>query len=685
MVSTRFDNLWPWLHMEPEEDPPGFRVGSDAADPILGNTSFGLSNWQPPKSLQRPPWLTTEPQDDPLGFRGGAGIADSTPATTSFGLSNWRPPDSVRQPAEDNADGSLGLFSWRPPHSLDQPSSIGFRMKADGSIDEARTGNANPFDAGVPTFGVDPLQDMEQRLKSQPWWSEASRQAGGYDDALRPRWPWLRAESGHEWPAPNVEADASTQETGTPTFNPLSFAAPPSVQQPAVEDADSDMFVPLSDKTTSLGDLRPAAAGAMATTANAATAGGAPGSQIVAEALSRAAGFAGRVAPAATGAGSAAVGALPLLFIPTNTQSETIDLEDGVRARVSPGQRTVEIERRVGSGLFGTDFGARWERLPVDAEVRVGKDGAATLVIDQGQLRQALSPTEDRDAVTSEMARPPDKDKGDFGPTPGIGHNSGDKPDPNSGEAAEPKNDKAPDPKSDKAPDPKNDKTPDPNDGGKPSIWDHVLASTYKILRSGRQEKSVDEERIDTCRKVMKGIGQPAPDGQYRGPDGRDTAAGVRLGPDMRDPASGLDHYPEQQHLRDGVRGEQELANRIRQLNPKEKIIHFGPAAGAQGPDVMSISEKGEVAFWDSKLRNREQSIPPSRRANPTEESLYNLKDTEKHIMKVVADGTLSKEVAAKALANLITGNFLLCTVGMGQAHQGVVEIVKDGQRTGPL
>ena len=99
----------------------------------------------------------------------------------------------------------------------------------------------------------------------------------------------------------------------------------------------------------------------------------------------------------------------------------------------------------------------------------------------------------------------------------------------------------------------------------------------------------------------------------------------------------------------------------------------------------MTISEKGEVAFWDSKWRNREQSIPPSRRANRTEESLYNLKDTEKHIEKAVADGTLSREAAAKALANLITGNFLLCTVGMGQAHQGVVEIVKDGRRTGPL
>src|SRR5687767_4322951 len=51
--------------------------------------------------------------------------------------------------------------------------------------------------------------------------------------------------------------------------------------------------------------------------------------------------------PALTGAGSAAAGALPFLFIPTNTQSETTDLSDGLRARVRPGQRTVEIERRV--------------------------------------------------------------------------------------------------------------------------------------------------------------------------------------------------------------------------------------------------------------------------------------------------------------------------------------------------
>ena len=189
MVNTQFDNLWPWLRIEPEKDAPGIRVGGDPANSIASDTSFGLSNWQPPRSFQRPPWLTIEPQDDPPGFREGAGM----PASTPFGLSNWRPPDSVR-PAEDNADGSLGLSNWQPPQSIEQQPSFGFRMKPDASIDEARMGTINPFEARVPAFGADPLQDSEQWLRAQPWWSEASRQAGGYNDASRPHWPWRRMQ-----------------------------------------------------------------------------------------------------------------------------------------------------------------------------------------------------------------------------------------------------------------------------------------------------------------------------------------------------------------------------------------------------------------------------------------------------------------------------------------------------------
>lgn len=655
MANTQFDSLWPWLRSGLPEDLSGVRLGGGAADPMLEDASFGLSSWQAPDALLRPPWL--EPEADPGSFGLGTGIVDPNTTTPSFGLSSWRPSASVQQQTGGNADASQGLSNWRPPYSAEQPP-IGFRMRPDGSIDESRAG-FEPFDTGGAAFGGAPPDDTERRAQLQPWWSEISH-------------PWLRADAEHEQPAFD-----GTPEARAPGDSRLPFGAPTVGQRPTLENTASDRAQPLSNATTTRTDLRPAAAGVMAATANAATAGGASGSQIIGEVLSKMAELAGRAAPAVAGAPAAVAGALPLLFIPTNTQSETIDLEDGVRARVSPGQRTVEIERRVGTGLFGTGLGARWERLPVDAEMRVGKDGAATLVIDHGQLRQALNPAEDRDAATSEMARRPDKVK-DRASQPAA-----DMP-PNSGEVLDPGNGRAPASEHDKAPDPRNNKTPGPHHGG-PPLWGHVMALASEILEKGRQAKSVDAERIDACRKVMKEYGQQAPDGQYRGPDGRDTAAGVRLNPNLPDPASGIDYSPERQNLLDGVKGEQELANRIKQLNPKETIIHFGPAAGVQGPDIMSISEKGEVAFWDSKWRNREQSIPPSQRTNRTERSFNNLRNAEQHIQNAVADGTLSKEVAAKAMANLIAQNFLLCTVGTGQAHQGVVEIVKGGERTGPL
>lgn len=614
MVNTQFNTFWPWLRRDSDED----LQGRDATYPVLAGTSLGLSNWQPANSFLRPAWLEREVTSP--SFRIDPDVADSTVASPSHGLWNWRPPENAQQPVAGSADPSQGLSNWRPPSSALQPP-IGFRMRP----------------------------DTELRPDSQSWWSEINT-------------PWLGADSGGEASSFDPPREAETSQS-----NPAASASAPRTD---LVNAASGDLPPLNASPVSVGELHPATTGVVAGTASAATAGGALGSQVIGEAASKIAEIAGRVAPIAGGATSVAAWALPSLVIPTNTQSRTIDLQDGVRARIRPGQRTIEIERRVGSGLFGTGLGASWVRLPVNAEIGVGKDGAETWTIDHDQLRQALLPAESSDASTSEMARPTDKRKdGTSSPPAGIGHNSGEVLDPGNG----------------REPDPKKDKPPAPNNGGGPSIWDHVLASTFEILRTGKQSKSVDEERIDTCRKVMKSVGEPAPDGQYRGPDGRDTKAGVRLGPDMRDPTSGLDHYPEHQHLRDGVKGEQELANRIKQLNPKEKIIHFSPAAGVQGPDIMSISERGEVAFWDSKYRNRQQSIPPSQRANATDRSLGNLSRAEEHIQNAVADGSLSKELAAKALSNLITGNFLLCTVGMGQAHRGVVEIVKDGKRTGPL
>ena len=86
-------------------------------------------------------------------------------------------------------------------------------------------------------------------------------------------------------------------------------------------------------------------------------------------------------------AGPAALAALPLMFIPTNSQSETIDLGPGLRARRRPGQRTVEIEKLVDKGI-----GSQWETLPVPAEIVNQPDGRQVIGIDVDKLEQFVAP-----------------------------------------------------------------------------------------------------------------------------------------------------------------------------------------------------------------------------------------------------------------------------------------------------
>ena len=106
------------------------------------------------------------------------------------------------------------------------------------------------------------------------------------------------------------------------------------------------------------------------------------------------AGMAARAAPALVAAGAATTpvvaAALPFLLIPTNSQSGTIDLSEGLRARFAPGQRTASIERRVDNGLLGSGLGARWEKLPVAATIGAGADGRQTVFVDHGQLERAI-------------------------------------------------------------------------------------------------------------------------------------------------------------------------------------------------------------------------------------------------------------------------------------------------------
>ena len=115
---------------------------------------------------------------------------------------------------------------------------------------------------------------------------------------------------------------------------------------------------------------------------------------------------AGRVAPVASEVAGAALGAIPLMLTPTNSQGGVIDLADGLRAQWRPGQRSAWVERRINDGLFGSGIGAEWERIPIAATYEAGVDGRATLFIDPQDLEKAIG-TPAASRVLGKSAPPP--------------------------------------------------------------------------------------------------------------------------------------------------------------------------------------------------------------------------------------------------------------------------------------
>lgn len=97
----------------------------------------------------------------------------------------------------------------------------------------------------------------------------------------------------------------------------------------------------------------------------------------------RAAPYLPRIAGAAGAAGS-------ILLTPGNTQESYTDLGDGLRVRTAPGEKFPKIQRRTGGGVFGSDMGARWETVPVDAQHGSDAEGRRTIVIHRGQLESAI-------------------------------------------------------------------------------------------------------------------------------------------------------------------------------------------------------------------------------------------------------------------------------------------------------
>jgi hypothetical protein len=378
---------------------------------------------------------------------------------------------------------------------------------------------------------------------------------------------------------------------------------------------------------------------------------GAGGAVDLATLIARAAPALVDAVPALAGAGSAALSSLPFLFIPTNTQSETTDLNDGLRARVRPGQRTVEIERRVEKGLFSTSFGEKWETLPVEAWQHVGRDGSVNTVINHEQLNQALgrsTPAESKDGGTSAMAQSP-KD-GEPQQLPPSGTGSGAEEVNKPGIA-----------------------TPPATGSLAPTRID------AKVLEEAKQ-RDPEEERLLACRAVRAMPGQPAPPGHYDGPGGVETAVGIRVGPGFPAPKGGYDYSPDYLRHFNGYKGELELKNRIEKAVPYEQFVHYGNPAGDQGPDVLTIGPDGRFMEWDSRSRMATRRLGPGMASSAS----LNSKAAQDYVWNAIIARKVAPDAGVKALQELDDGNYNICTVGTGNAYDGYFESVRRHTPTGP-
>jgi hypothetical protein len=550
----------------------------------------------------------------------------------------------------------------------------------DGSIAPSRTSNggAPAFDRQAPN--VDPTVPFvggpvaqqtwpptQPSLEAQPWWSRQPGQGEELESRFDLRWPWLRAEPTDESPASGANPDGLGNPSNPDEFTPLSFAYQPFDQMPPANFVAEDTGPPQNG--TAPTPLNPSQqpssvdgpTASMALPAAPAMAGseavGAALAEAARAALAEAAGLARRLAPWARAASGPAA-ALSILVTPTNSQGETIELGDGLRARTSTGQRSVTIERRADNGLLGTGIGERWEALPVDAELRVEEGGAARVLIDHEQLQAAVGPEATAralDAIGNAMAPPPKKKAA----------------------ASQPAVDETA----------KSGRTPDPDRDRKPPSWPGVAISIGKVagkileqVNRPRPEADVEAEIAQGCRSVMRARGEQTPDKQYREKDGYETAIGVRMHPLLPDPTPGRDFYPKDANHLKGYIGEAELANLV-QTQGDHFVVAFGNAPGVHGPDVLSIGPDGRFMEWDSKARSADRSVGPSMASSGS----LKLEELQAYVAREIESGRLPPELGYHALREFEDhGNYNVCTVGTANAHNGYVETIRNRRSSGP-
>ena len=331
----------------------------------------------------------------------------------------------------------------------------------------------------------------------------------------------------------------------------------------------------------------------------------------------------------ATGAGSFALS----MVIPDNFQGETVDVEDGLRITLPPGQRYVYAERRVDDGLLGSGIGARWEKLPIPMEVAEGPRGRF-LRFDLDHIARVVGTPQEADRILEQlgalMARPPRKsgsDATDRG-------KSGTSPSPN--------------------------QLPPPRPPGDISL---LLAEALQV----------------TKHVVM--LNDPENTGDhYTGADRIETAVGVPLNPRLGAPDAGFDYNPTHENIRKGFMGELGLANRILRALPDDVVVYYGNAGGKNGPDVISIGPSGDVRIFDSKYRSRERAVTPSMQGLKGKVDPYRNYVLES-IESAERQGRLTPERAGAARDAIDKTRVTILTIGTGNAWGGVIEQVDGASR----
>ena len=689
---------WPWLRAEP--DTPGFRMQPDGSVGQSGSANevhmmagaYGTRGAGEGDSLAAfsasPDFLSAEPRPW-WSLRNNESAGDMSkfdrPASTNGPVEQPESASKINmmggayETLGMGTGGSFAGFGLSPDFATAQPQPWWSLQKSDGQTDPTKLGWPAPF-----SFESDPFAMRSTGLPpsaqtgtgTQAWWAPAQDQSVGSDNQAELHWPWLRAETAADSPDLRLLPDGLMNELGVADRLPMTAGSytSPDAQASSSSSSRGGMFRPTGLQASSSDPSRQAvdAGGVLATSVAWPMGDLLAGSEGAGSLFGKLGSLAARAAPMAAGAASAAAAALPFLFIPTNTQSGTVDLGEGLRARVRPGQRSVEIERRTGDGPFGGDFLAHWETLPVGAELHIGDDGATSLKIDNRQLEDAVGPDAAArawDMIGSAMARPkrPARKEDEDTPPAGIGHNSGQYPD----QGAQP---------------------PEPGDGDKSSLGPEVAKAVAEkaadyFKRPDKPPPITDDEakRVEQIRQVMKVLRQEAPVGDYQGEGGFMTGAGVKMHPNLPDPAAGRDYKPDIEEHGKGYVGELNLTNRIQTLMPNEVIVRYGNGAGLHGPDVISVSPDSETTFWESKFRTAAQSTGPRNAPAQTERSFNNAKKmAEIAIREAMQSGRLDPEVGEKALENVRDQKITIATVGTGNAHGGLVEHVRGQTRYTP-